>query len=69
MPRKGRKSLYVRRFPSDLLGRVNGIAEFIGMERDEFVTELLRQEMKRFEEGQKNAVEWWKDRSVLDSKK
>jgi hypothetical protein len=64
---EGAKSLYVRMFPADLLRRLNGVAEFIGMERDAFVTELLKQDMKRFETSQAESSEWWKTRSVLDS--
>ena len=66
---KGAKSLYVRMFPADLLRRLNGIAEFIGMERDAFVTELLKQDVSRFETSQAELSEWWKARVVLDSQK
>jgi len=66
---KGAKSLYVRMFPADLLRRLNGVAEFIGMERDAFVTELLKQDMRRFETSQTESSEWWKARRVLDSPK
>jgi len=66
---KGAKSLYVRMFPADLLRRLNGVAEFIGMERDAFVTELLKQDMRRFETSQAESSEWWKGRRVLDSPK
>ena len=64
---EGAKSLSVRMFPADLLRRLNGVAEFIGMERDAFVRELLKQDMKRFETSQAESSEWWKTRSVLDS--
>ena len=66
---KGAKSLYVRMFPADLLRRLNGVAEFIGMERDVFVTELLKQDMRRFETSQAESSEWWKTRIVIDSQK
>jgi len=56
-------------FPADLLRRLNGIAEFIGMERDAFVTELLKQDVSRFETSQAELSEWWKARVVLDSQK
>ena len=67
--RKGGKSLYVRMFPPDLLRRINGVAEFIGMERDAFVTALLQQEMRRFEASQVEAGEWWKERLTHAKKK
>ena len=66
---KGAKSLYVRMFPADLLRRLNGVAEFIGMERDVFVTELLKQDMQRFETSQAESTEWWKTRIVINSQK
>ena len=69
VPEKGARSLYVRMFPADLLRRLNGIAEFIGMERDAFVTELLKQDVSRFETSQAELSEWWKARVVLDSQK
>ena len=66
---KGAKSLYVRMFPADLLRRLNGVAELIGMDRDAFVTELLKQDLRRFDSSQTESSEWWKTRTVLNSQK
>ena len=59
-----------RGFPSDLLGRINARAEELEMDRDEFVTELLRQEMERWEGNQEAVRKWWESRKKgkLESK-
>jgi hypothetical protein len=65
---KKKSSLFVRcakregGFPSDLLGRINARAEELEMDRDDFVTELLRQEMERWEIVQKEVKKWWESR-------
>ena len=56
-------------FPADLLRRLNGVAELIGMDRDAFVTELLKQDLRRFDSSQTESSEWWKTRTVLNSQK
>jgi hypothetical protein len=66
---KDARSLYVRMFPADLLRRLNGIAELVGIERDAFVTELWKQDVRRFETSQAELSEWWEARLVLDSQK
>lgn len=69
MPKNEKKVLYVRcakrtgGFPSDLLGRINARAEELEMDRDEFVTELLRQEMERWEANQQAVRKWWESRT------
>jgi hypothetical protein len=54
--------LSVRPFDRELLGRINAAAEFIGLSKNEFVTELLRQEMQILEQKQKEIQEWWRAR-------
>jgi hypothetical protein len=67
--KKVKKSLFVRcsqrekGFPSDLLGRINATAELLEMDRDEFVAELLRQDMEQMEPMQKEVRDWWKLRA------
>ena len=46
-------------FPSDLLGRINAAAELLEMDRDEFLVELLGQDMEQMEPMQKATREWW----------
>jgi len=54
--------LSVRPFDRELLRRINAAAELLGLSKNEFVTELLRQEMKMLEEKQKEIQEWWRNR-------
>ena len=55
--------LSVRPFDRELLGRINAAAEFLGLSKSEFVTELLRQEMQMLEAKQKEVQEWWRARA------
>jgi hypothetical protein len=62
-PNKSERSiLYVRGLPSGLLGRINGLAENLEMDRDEFVIELLRQDVERWEKTQQEMRDWWQSR-------
>jgi hypothetical protein len=75
--RKGKKkksgtglpTLQIRNCPTALLDRINGAAGFLHKSRDEFVAELLAQDLKYFERIQGEAQEWWKKRCMLDSEK
>jgi len=63
-----KSSLFVRckkrgGFPPDLLGRINARAEELEMDRDEFITEMLRQEMQRWEANQEAVKKWWELRT------
>jgi len=60
--KKEKGALYVRGFPSGLLGRINGTAEYLEIDRNEFVIELLRQDMEMIETLQTKAKEWWASR-------
>jgi hypothetical protein len=70
MPPKKRKKnedetvprLEVKPFPPELLERIKGLAGLIGMDRNEFVIEFLRQETRRLKPIQKELKEWWKRR-------
>ena len=62
-PSKGERSiLYVRGLPSGLLGRINGLAENLELDRDEFVIELLKQDVERWEKTQQDMRKWWQSR-------
>lgn len=50
-------------FPSDLLGRINAAANFLEKDRDEFLVELLQQDMEEMEPMQKATHEWWNSRT------
>jgi len=69
MPKKGDRSiLYVRRLPSGLLGRINGLAENLDLVRDEFVIKLLELSVRRFEKTQQEMKQWWKTLLEQDEK-
>lgn len=55
--------LSVKPFDRELLGRINAAAELLGLSKNEFVTELLRQEMKTLEDKQKEIQQWWRSRN------
>lgn len=66
-----KSALYVRcaqregGFPAELLGRINAAAELLQMDRDDFVTELLRLEMEILEKIQKETQAWWKSKTEV----
>jgi hypothetical protein len=51
--------LEVKPFPPALLERIKGLAGMIGMDRNEFVIEFLRQETRRLRPIQKELKDWW----------
>ena len=67
--KKPRPSLNIRclkspgGFPADLLARINAAANAVPMDRDEFATLLLRFQMKRVEQFQKEMRDWVKEMS------
>jgi hypothetical protein len=53
-PRTDKKSkLQVRKFPPELLGRVNAYAELVGINRDEWITKLLAEKTRELEDIQR----------------
>jgi hypothetical protein len=69
--RKGKKTddetvprLEVKPFPPALLERIKGLSGLLGMDRNEFVIEFLRQETRRLKPIQKELKEWWKRRTA-----
>lgn len=54
-------------FPSDLLGRINAAANLLERDRDEFLVELLQQDMEEMEPMQKAVREWWNRRAKQKS--
>lgn len=63
------KNYQIRGVPDDLQARIAGAAGYLKRGKDEFVTELLRRSMRRFERQQKEVEDWWKAWEVLDSDK
>ena len=69
-PSKGERStLYVRGLPTGLLGRINGLAENLDSDRDEFVIELLKQDLERWEKTQQDMRIWWSSRAKTRSER
>jgi len=53
------KNYQIRGVSDDLRARIAGAAGYLEMGKDEFVAELLRRNMERFEQHQKEVKDWW----------